>query len=337
MGSKLILLLGLLVGAFLTFMCVNENKTALSLKYNQIAENDTTLQTITPAASKPATIIKEEEPAPAIVVEEVKQPEPVTIVELDEPMFSYSVKDTTKLSAKLASQDKTDALEEFILTYCPADDCTQDLSFDKNTKEASWQADALKVAAFLKDHEVKNGSIVIDNKLFNLEGELKNEEEMNTLNGLLTAFDPETYKMENLTSVAPKIVIQEVKKPSTPSIDETQNEISKLLKANPIYFEFDSSNITPKSKKVLDSVITLLKDASTVGLKVEGHTDAGGNDYYNKLLSQKRADSVKNYLLDNDNSNRNIEAIGYGEEKPVSADPREKINRRVEIHLKRGE
>ena len=60
MGSKLILLLGLLVGAFLTFLCVNENKTALSLKYNQITQNDTTLQTIAPDTSVEPEHVKEE-------------------------------------------------------------------------------------------------------------------------------------------------------------------------------------------------------------------------------------------------------------------------------------
>ncbi|HIP59720.1 MAG TPA: OmpA family protein [Campylobacterales bacterium] len=318
MGSKLILLLGLLVGVFLTFMCVNENKTALSLKYNQIAENDATLQTIAPVAS-------------VETVQDVEKPTPPAVVELDEPIFAYS---TTKLNAKLASSDKTPALEEFILAYCPAESCTQDLSFNENTKEASWQDDALKIAAFLKDKNVKNGAISIDAYLFNLEGELKNKQDMDELNNLLTAFDPEVYKMENLTTTAPKMVVEEVK---TPSIDQTQNEISQLLKVNPIHFEFDSSNITAQSEEILNKVISLLKSVGNIGLKVEGHTDAGGNDYYNKLLSQKRADSVKSYLLKNGNSENKIEAIGYGEERPISSNPNEKINRRVEIHLKRGE
>ncbi len=327
MGSKLILLLGLLVGAFLTFMCVNENKTALSLKYNQIAENDATLQTIVPATSTEPTPVVEEAPAPII------QP---AIVELDEPTFSYSSKDTTKLSAKLSSVDKTPALEEFILAYCPADSCTQDLSFDDNTKDARWQENILKIAAFLKDKNIKNGAISINGNLFNLEGELKNEEDMNALNKLLTDFDPEVYKMENLTTMAPKVEV-EVEEVKTPSVDKTQDEISQLLKANPIYFEFNSAKITMKSKEILDKVISLLKGVSNSGLKVEGHTDAGGDASYNKLLSQKRADSVKNYLLKNGDSEHKIEAVGYGEEQPISSNPREKINRRVEIHLKRGE
>ena len=324
MWSKLILLLGLLVGAFLTFMCINENKTALSLKYKQIAENDATLQLIEPT-------VKVETPA---FVEE-SEPTPTAVVELDEPLFSYSLLDNkSKLSAKFATSDKVMALEEFILSYCPAESCTQDLSFDENTKDSKWQKHALKIAAFLKDKNVKNAAVSIGGNLFSLEGELENQQDMDVLNSLLTFFDPEVYKMENLTTIAQKVEVEEVE---TPSVDNTQDEINRLLKANPIYFEFNSAKITTQSKETIDKVLALLKDVNDMGLTVEGHTDSSGKASYNKQLSQKRAEAVKTYLLQNGNSSRKIEAIGYGEELPISSNPKDEINRRVKIQIKRGE
>ena len=324
MWSKLILLLGLLVGAFLTFMCINENKTALSLKYKQIAENDATLQLIEPT-------VKVETPA---FVEE-SEPTPTAVVELDEPLFSYSLLDNkSKLSAKFATSDKVMALEEFILSYCPAESCTQDLSFDENTKDSKWQKHALKIAAFLKDKNVKNAAVSIGGNLFSLEGELENQQDMDVLNSLLTFFDPEVYKMENLTTIAQKVEVEEVE---TPSVDNTQDEINRLLKANPIYFEFNSAKITTQSKETIDKVLALLKDVNDMGLTVEGHTDSSGKASYNKQLSQKRAEAVKTYLLQNGNSSRKIEAIGYGEEIPISSNPKDEINRRVKIQIKRGE
>jgi outer membrane protein OmpA-like peptidoglycan-associated protein len=328
MGSKLTLLLGLLVGAFLTLMCINENKTALSLKHNLIAQNDATLETIPPAA---------ETVTPVEPVKETKK----AIVELDEPMFSYSIKDTTQISAKLSEDDKNSIFEEFISKYCPSDKCTQNISFNKNTKEALWQADALKIAAFLKDNNVKNGAISINGQLFNLEGELQNENDMEKLNELLKAFDPEVFKMENLTTVAPPAKEEEVKTtdvtlPST-FIEKTQEEISSLLKTNPVYFKFNSTDITEKSQKTLDKILEVLNSIDNIKLTVEGHTDAQGDAVYNKLLSQKRAEAVKEYLLSHGDKNRDIEAVGYGEERPISSNPNEKINRRVEIHLKGGE
>lgn len=329
MGSKLILLLGLLVGAFLTLMCVNENKNALSLKYNQLLQNDAVIESITPAA----TVV---EPEPQAIPE----PAAPVVKKLDEPTFSYSLKDKTKLSAKLSEKDKNEELEKFILAYCPTDTCTQDLTFYDDIKDASWQTDVLQIAAFLKDKNVKNGAISVNDKLLNLEGELKNSEEMDALNKLLKSFSPEIFKMKNITTVAPKLKVKEVKIADTatsPSIKQTQNEISKLLKENPILFEFNSSNITQKSKNILDQIIDILKGYDSIELTVEGHTDSGGSDTYNKMLSQKRAEAVKNYLKTHDKNDRKIKAIGYGEEKPISSNPREKINRRVEIHLKRGE
>ena len=80
-----------------------------------------------------------------------------------------------------------------------------------------------------------------------------------------------------------------------------------------------------------------MKKSNTTRLRVEGHTDSGGKASYNKWLSQKRADSVKSYLLNNGDKNTQIEAVGYGEEQPISSNSKDKINRRVEIHLKRGE
>jgi len=305
-------------------MCINENKTALSLKYKQIAENDATLQLIEPT-------VKVETPA---FVEE-SEPTPTAVVELDEPLFSYSLLDNkSKLSAKFATSDKVMALEEFILSYCPAESCTQDLSFDENTKDSKWQKHALKIAAFLKDKNVKNAAVSIGGNLFSLEGELENQQDMDVLNSLLTFFDPEVYKMENLTTIAQKVEVEEVE---TPSVDNTQDEINRLLKANPLYFEFNSAKITTQSKETIDKVLALLKDVNDMGLTVEGHTDSSGKASYNKQLSQKRAEAVKTYLLQNGNSSRKIEAIGYGEEIPISSNPKDEINRRVKIQIKRGE
>jgi len=329
MGSKLTLLLGLLVGAFLTLMCINENKTALSLKHNLIAQNDATLDTITPAT----------EPVTPSVEPEKESKE--AVIELDEPMFSYSIKDTISVNANLSDENKNSVFEEFILKYCPADKCTQELSFNNHTKEANWQDDALKIAAFLKDNNVKNGAISINGQLFNLEGELQSKEDMEKLNKLLEGFDPEVFKMENLTTVAPPPQEKETKTtditlPST-FIEKTQEEISSLLKTNPVYFKFNSTDITEKSQKTLDKIIAVLDNIDNIKLTVEGHTDALGDAVYNKFLSQKRAEAVKEYLLSHSDKNRDIEAIGYGEERPISSNPNEKINRRVEILLKKGE
>ncbi len=132
---------------------------------------------------------------------------------------------------------------------------------------------------------------------------------------------------------------EEPKKEELKNLKDTEEKISKLLTENPIYFETSSTTIKESSKKGLNMIVEALKDISdkTVVL-IKGHTDAFGDASQNKKLSQKRADSVMLYLKKGGLDGLNMRAIGYGEEQPiVVSNPNDKLNRRVEIELKRGE
>jgi len=337
MGSKLILLLGLILGAALAFVCVMDNKEELLSKYQHLIKGD----------SKPKIVVEQTEvispepilpsiPEPVKTVEE-QMPELEPVIILNEPIFSYTVGENTKLSAKLSPNDKNEILEKFILNYCQSDVCLQDITFDDNTKVASWQDDAFKIASFLKDKDVKNGLISVNSRLFTLKGELKNSEDLDTLNELIKPFSPTVFRVENLTKIAEKVIVEEIKEPQVnEKIEQAQENINKLLLANPIYFRSGSSIITKQSEETLNKIIDALKIIdNNITLKVEGHTDAIGGAKLNKSLSQKRADSVKSYMFKSIKDIK-IEATGYGEEKPVSQNPNDKINRRVEIHLMKG-
>jgi outer membrane protein OmpA-like peptidoglycan-associated protein len=316
MGSKLILLLSVLVGAFLTFMCVNENKTALSAKYSQVTNTQQMVKT----------------PVIPRLTEETRAKE---VGELREPSFAYDIKNGIKLNAKFLEKDRNPNIQNFISKYCEKESCQKNISYKNDIKIATWQNDIIKIATFLKENDVKGGLISIDGKLLNIEGELKSQEEMAKLNELLTPFSPEVYKMENLTKVSQKIEVVSIPEDPTPTKQEIQSQITALLSTNPIYFENASAIIKTKGKITLDKIIQKLKTFDQIELKVDGHTDAVGKASYNKQLSQKRAEAVKKYLLKS-LKNTNIKAIGYGETKPTSKNPRDKINRRVEIYLKGG-
>ncbi len=344
MGSKLILLLGLILGAALAFVCVMDNKEELLSKYQHLIDDNSKPKTIVekseiisqepalPSIPEPIEVVQEPIPEPKLVV----KAEPVVI--LSEPLFSYTVGEQSKLSAKLSPDDRTETLEKFILDYCQSDECTQDITFDENTKEASWKGDALKIASFLKDKNVRNGLISINSRLFTLKGEVTNSEDLDALNELIKPFSPEVFRVENLTTIAKKVVVEEIKEPQIDEkVEKAQEDINKLLLENPIYFRIGSSIITKQSKTTLNKIIDALKSLdNNITLQVEGHTDARGSAKLNKSLSQKRANSVKSYLQ-NGIKDIKIEAVGYGEERPVSQNPNDKINRRVEIHLTKGE
>lgn len=104
-----------------------------------------------------------------------------------------------------------------------------------------------------------------------------------------------------------------------------------------IYFDFNKSTIRPESYPVLDSIVQWLKENPTVKVRIEGHTDTRGSRWYNKKLSQARANSVREYLIQHGIDPRRLVAVGYGESRPVVFPERTEEdyqkNRRVEFYI----
>ncbi len=101
-----------------------------------------------------------------------------------------------------------------------------------------------------------------------------------------------------------------------------------------VNFEFDSAQLTPSAEAILDGVSEKLMTNDQLRIRLEGHTDSVGPAAYNKELSQRRADSVKSYLVNKGFSADNITTIGYGEEQPVASNDTAEgraQNRRVEL------
>ena len=107
-----------------------------------------------------------------------------------------------------------------------------------------------------------------------------------------------------------------------------------------VLFEFDSARLTAADKLRLDKIATRLKaEAPSARLSVTGHTDSRGSDAYNQKLSERRAHSVTDYLVESGISRSSFVAVqGAGETQPVAdnntADGRS-MNRRVEIRIER--
>lgn len=102
-----------------------------------------------------------------------------------------------------------------------------------------------------------------------------------------------------------------------------------------VNFAFDSATLTNEAKEILGDVAVILKDASN-GVALEGWTDSVGGDAYNKALSQRRAESVKAYLVQEGLDANMIEAKGMGKSFKYdnsNADGRY-LNRRVEVVVK---
>ena len=110
------------------------------------------------------------------------------------------------------------------------------------------------------------------------------------------------------------------------------DELSIAFRAE---FEFDSHTLTDDAKEVIDRVAAVLKHEkmSDSVIQIEGHADARGKEDYNASLSDKRAQAVMDYLVDeHDIDPDRLEWTGKGESEPYDpANPDADVNRRVEF------
>ena len=80
-----------------------------------------------------------------------------------------------------------------------------------------------------------------------------------------------------------------------------------------IYFDFDKSDIKPEFKLEMGSIIRVLNDYPDTKLNINAHADARGSNEYNQALSERRANSAKNYLVSRGISSSRIKSNGFGE------------------------
>ena len=120
-------------------------------------------------------------------------------------------------------------------------------------------------------------------------------------------------------------------------IGRKEDVIGKKIVLENIYFTTGSDDLLSTSYTQLDRLANLMTNNESVKVEISGHTDNVGDDTANMLLSQKRADAVKYYLIGKSISPTRISSIGKGENEPIGNNLTEsgKIkNRRVEIGIR---
>lgn len=103
-----------------------------------------------------------------------------------------------------------------------------------------------------------------------------------------------------------------------------------------IFFALDKADLLPTSFNELDNLVNVMKDFPMIIVEISGHTDSQGSDVYNQNLSQRRSQSVVNYLIKEGIPKAQFVAKGYGETVPVATnETREgrQLNRRVEFKI----
>jgi len=103
-------------------------------------------------------------------------------------------------------------------------------------------------------------------------------------------------------------------------VDFQLSSISKPIQMDNIFYESGKWDLTPASATGLQSLVKLLTDNPNITIEIASHTDFVGNNPANKILSEKRAKSVVDYLISAGIVAERLTSVGYGEEKPYVVD-----------------
>ena len=128
------------------------------------------------------------------------------------------------------------------------------------------------------------------------------------------------------------------------NVKVSKKEVKITMSAD-VLFDFDSAKLREKSKNTLEDIARFIKQYKAKEVFVEGHTDSKGSEKYNLKLSERRAESVKRWLVEKGGiSSFLIKTKGYGESRPIAPNTNKdgsdnpkgrQKNRRVEIIVRR--
>ena len=139
---------------------------------------------------------------------------------------------------------------------------------------------------------------------------------------------------KTIIDTLPRITIQQK---SPPHKIEFKSNLGKITQGKPvilqnIFFEFAKARLLPKSFPELNKLVNLLNQYPRIQIKIQGHTDDVGTHQRNQELSEKRAQSVVDYLIKKGIASKRLQAEGFGETRPIDTNQTKKgrqKNRRV--------
>ena len=114
-------------------------------------------------------------------------------------------------------------------------------------------------------------------------------------------------------------------------------QVAEKIILRGVNFDFDKDEIRSDGAVILDEAASMLTGAHTgARVRIEGHTDATGPDAYNQGLSERRANSVRSYLVSHGVDASKLTTVGYGESSPIADNGTREgraLNRRVELQV----
>jgi len=221
-------------------------------------------------------------------------------------------------------------LERARTTYNPAHVHVLDqLTVDSRITAPAWVTEVPAVLPIL-DQMQGVRSVMIDGRFVVLSGTVPSEEIKATLVRAVSHLRSLGLQLEDHMTVADPVAAQAAVAPSL------QTRLNDLLSRSQIEFDSNQATLTTRGRAALDRLVPVLTQAPHTSIEIGGHTDAFGAPDYNRELSRRRAEAVRDYLTAHGVSH-DLTAMGYGASKPLSSDISRAAlqrNRRIELHVR---
>ena len=212
------------------------------------------------------------------------------------------------------------------------------LSLDKTRNKISDASLALKSLEAIKLEEKENAKKKREQEIF-----IEEENEKKEALAVIALKEKEKKaKADEIvaTEIRKKEKVDQILKQEKDVIKDDKNRL--IIKTDPIYFDYNMWYIRKESKVVLSRVVTLMNKYPGMVIEIGSHTDSRGNAKFNEDLSQKRANSTREFIIQSGINANRVTAKGYGESVPIvkcktddACDEEEhELNRRSEFVIK---
>ena len=232
-----------------------------------------------------------------------------------------------ELGGSVPSQDFRTTLKAAAVALWGEGSVVDELFLDADADTACWPD---SFAAFLEALKSRGRGVKVSlaDCTLRIEGEVLSELEGQRLLGSFRSALP-GFEVEDRLLV----------RPAATEAEKVQASLDQLLTTEIVEFESNSDQLTPRGREVLDRIAGILS-GSAARLQISGHTDSSGDAAYNLDLSQRRAETVRSYLVARGLSAERFSAVGYGESQPIadnSTEEGKRKNRRTEFRALAGE
>jgi OmpA-OmpF porin, OOP family len=196
------------------------------------------------------------------------------------------------------------------------------LTVDQQIAQAAWLTPLPSLLPLLRQMNGR-GSVIIDGRSLVLTGRVSSEQAKGIILRTVAPITSLGLELEDhLLASAP-----------TAAHLSLQAKLNEILSRNRIDFDSNQSTLTARGRAVLDQLVPVLQRSPRASIEIGGHTDGFGAPAYNMELSRRRAEAVRQYLVNRGLPNR-FTAVGYGASKPRSTGITQdalRRNRRIEL------